>query len=393
MVHQIAEVIEYCVILCMIATILSCIFVACSLLCTRKFARFAIIANIAFDVLWIVLMVARVVQFDEFQVFTCVVSIGIMVWTLCQFARHADFLVAIVNTARSVASKHFGMYFLTAAVILLQICWQLGWFGLVCLATTQIHGIAFIGFVIYAVLTFYWTEEVISSVAHVAIADSTASWYFGEQSVVQSPTARGVRRALTTSFGSISLSSLLLAIVRCLEWIFETFSSDRNAVARAIACVIRAILWTIEKFARFFNYYTMTMIGIYGDSFINSAKRTKALMGERDGETRTTIIVNYNIVVAMINVSLLLCVVVCAGSAAAIAAAVGHKVSTLLGLGFAIGLLVCKNAFLVVEATSMTLLVCFLLEPERLATSDPHLFQVFRSTEPTQNSSSNQTTK
>lgn len=204
-------------------------------------------------------------------------SIGILLWTLFKLSSHGDFLVAIVVAARTISSSHFGIYVLTGCVVAAQLIWQLVWFALFSMA---VQG-ASVAFFLHAVFTFIWVEEAISSAVHVAIADSVASWFFQEQ--LSLPTVRAAGRALVFSFGTVALSSLALAIIRFLEWLLDSFSShSESLVMRTLTCIIRVMLWCVEKAARFFNYYALTISAIYGGSFLDSAKKAKRLLENRE---------------------------------------------------------------------------------------------------------------
>merc|ERR1711988_576862 len=71
---------------------------------------------------------------------------------------------------------------------------------------------------VYFVVMLFWGVQVLKNVVHVTIAGSFASWYFRfPHHQETNPTLTALLRACTTSFGSVCLGSLVVAIVRTLR--------------------------------------------------------------------------------------------------------------------------------------------------------------------------------
>ena len=70
----------------------------------------------------------------------------------------------------------------------------------------------------------------IKNTVHVTVAGAVASWYFKADDTPAQATVHALKRATTTSFGSICFGSLLIAIVSFLRAIAESPSSSNDHV-------------------------------------------------------------------------------------------------------------------------------------------------------------------
>lgn len=79
-----------------------------------------------------------------------------------------------------------------------------------------------VGLLVFITFAAYWITEVIKNVIHVTISGVYGSWYFCAQKPGGFPkgaTGGAFKRAMTYSFGSISLGSLLVAIIQFLRYV------------------------------------------------------------------------------------------------------------------------------------------------------------------------------
>jgi hypothetical protein len=77
-----------------------------------------------------------------------------------------------------------------------------------------------IGLLVFVTFAGYWITEVIKNVIHATISGVYGSWYFCSQKpggVPKGATRGAFTRSMTYSFGSISLGSLLVAIVQFMR--------------------------------------------------------------------------------------------------------------------------------------------------------------------------------
>jgi hypothetical protein len=125
---------------------------------------------------------------------------------------------------------------------------------------------------VFFLLSLYWTAEVIRNTGHTAVCGTFATWYFmggANQNLPSNPTLKSAKRALTTSFGSICLGSLIVAAIQTVRAILRSLARSRsdNVAVQIIACLVDCILGCIEGLVRMFNKYAYTQVAIYGKGF------------------------------------------------------------------------------------------------------------------------------
>jgi len=121
-------------------------------------------------------------------------------------------------------------------------------------------------------LLFLWTTQVIINVAHVTASGTVATWYFvGGGNMPTNPSMASLKRATTTSFGSICFGSLVVAILKLLYYMARSAARNSNSFA---ACVAACILGILERLLEYFNVYAFTYVAIYGFGYIDAAKKT-----------------------------------------------------------------------------------------------------------------------
>jgi hypothetical protein len=87
-----------------------------------------------------------------------------------------------------------------------------------------------IGLIVYITFAAYWITEWLKNTIHTTISGVYGAWYFSPNSPVKGPTRGAARRALTYSFGSISLGSLLVAIINMLRQACSIAQVRRHAL-------------------------------------------------------------------------------------------------------------------------------------------------------------------
>lgn len=152
---------------------------------------------------------------------------------------------------------------------------------------------------VFLVFSFYWTSQVIAYVTHVTIAGIFATVYFLNDGV-RHPVWGSLKRALTTSFGSICFGSLLIAIINLVRYLLSIARANTdNACMAFFICIIQCIVncfaglfvrmkmvfayQCIDCFfvQEWFNYYAFSGVAIYGKAFIPTARQTWTLVKDR----------------------------------------------------------------------------------------------------------------
>lgn len=143
---------------------------------------------------------------------------------------------------------------------------------------------AVIGLVVFSVLSFYWTSQVIINLFLTIEAGIFATYYFagpGTPSVVWG----SFKRASTYSFGSIALGSLIVAILDLLRASLQVLqryeSGQGDLLGAACACVAQCCVGCVASLVQYFNRYAMIEIAMYGKPYIKAARDTWNLFKDR----------------------------------------------------------------------------------------------------------------
>merc|ERR1711916_10273 len=281
---------------------------------------------------------------------------------LYMWRHRIPFAAAVLKTVVSVLKLHPNMVWLVYGFTFLQLVWLIVW--VICFAfgyrlglSSGSDSLAYIVYV-YCLLSFYWTNEVLKNITHVSCSGVYATWYFmggANGNEGQSPVAKALKRACTTSFGSICLGSLLVALIQTARALIRGMRNQGNAMLIQIA---DCLLGCIERLVRYFNRYAYTQVAIYGKSFCEAAKDTWRL-AQSSGIDAVT---NDNILSGVFSIG----------------AVIGGIAVGMLGyvLGFAILSMTLK----VIDSGVATIFVAFAMDPLALQRNDAELYNTFYST-------------
>jgi len=209
-------------------------------------------------------------------------------------------------------------------------------------------------------LSLYWTAQVIKNVVHVTVAGTVGTWWWTplEASGCCSKAVRDSHnRAMTHSFGSICLGSLLVAIIQTVRTLLESARDSDDGFFRCIADCILGCLVTIMEM---FNEWAFVYVGLYGYTFIDAAKNVITLFKSRGW---TAIITDYMVDRVLLMIS-------CGNGL--IVGGIGALVSYLFnlnlegiafGLGFVVGMLLSMVVLSVVGSGVNAVIVCYAEDP------------------------------
>lgn len=142
-----------------------------------------------------------------------------------------------------------------------------------------------IGLIVFVTFTMYWISEWLKNTIHTIIAGVYASWYFCVHNFPQDATRGAAKRALSYSFGSISLGSLLVAIVQFLRQMCSVARQQEAAgggiIGYAIFCCLGCLLSLLEWAVQFLNRYAFCHIALYGKAYFPAAKDTWKMIKDR----------------------------------------------------------------------------------------------------------------
>jgi hypothetical protein len=210
------------------------------------------------------------------------------VWNRIPFA--AANLVAAVTAIRA----NLGLAFFAYTNLLVSFAWSL-WWAVAVVATTyvlndcdkdgncqrdEVNGVLLFLFLV----SYFWTAQVIKNVVHVTVAGTVGTWWFAPREA-SSCCSRGVRdsylRAITTSFGSICLGSLIVAIIQAVKEVIQSLRDSDDGGGSMLLCCAHCLLSCIESLAEYFNQWAFVFVGLYGYSFMESGMNVMALFRNR----------------------------------------------------------------------------------------------------------------
>lgn len=160
------------------------------------------------------------------DVYDCIL---LYIRSYAQYAKkRIPFATANLVVVAAAVQEHQTMYCVALMVVVVQIVWVIVWAlaslgladklndgektanGETATLSTTSQG-AYFGMLV----SFYWGLQVVKNVAHVTFAGTVAQWWFSLEN--KGATASSLKRALTTSFGSICLGSLIVAILKAIR--------------------------------------------------------------------------------------------------------------------------------------------------------------------------------
>ncbi|KAL8298648.1 hypothetical protein RB597_007322 [Gaeumannomyces tritici] len=142
-----------------------------------------------------------------------------------------------------------------------------------------------IGLVVFLTFTAFWISEWLKNTIHTTISGVYGSWYFCSRNYPQRVTRGALKRSLTYSFGSISLGSLIVAIINFLRMLCsiarQQAAADGDILScilfGCLGCIISLLQWAVE----FVNRYAFSHIALYGKAYFAAAKDTWTMIKDR----------------------------------------------------------------------------------------------------------------
>ncbi|KAF9384967.1 putative choline transporter, neither null mutation nor overexpression affects choline transport [Podila verticillata] len=237
--------------------------------------------------------------------------------------------------------------------------------------------------------SFFFTSQVITNIVHVTISGVFATYYYmagSPQGMSSSPTIASLKRACTTSLGSICFGSLIIAVIQTLRTIANMFRGDSDGIMAFVACLIDCLLACIQGIAEFINKYAFCEVAIYGKPFIPAAKDTWRIIQDRGIE----LIINDNLIGTVWSMGALLGSVL-TGAACYVYLRFGDPayfnantefVWVLVVLAFLLSMQMIFTVGTVIDSGVATTFVALAEDPAALARTKPELFRKIQETYP-----------
>jgi len=294
------------------------------------------------------------------------------VWAYYVRAR-IPFSATILELCVEVIQRFPATVYTAFAAIAVQIVWLIIW--IICTAsvlrymnqTQQSDGaVGFASFLL--LLSFYWTSQTIKNLVHVTVSGTLSSWYFSAaDATAANPTMGALKRACTTSLGSVALGSFLVALIRTVRALVHQARRSRNTF---IACCVECLLAQMERAIEFFNVYAFSHVAMYGHTYCQAGQDTWNLLKGRGFD----LLINDQLIEPVLVLGALI-----VGALTAIFGVLLAKFAWNLQfwgawafVGFLVGLAIAICAMEVVSSCVATLFVCYAEDPNALAQTKPN---------------------
>lgn len=184
--------------------------------------------------------------------------------------------VYLVSFLGGLLAAAFGAYF-SVTLVAVYVKYEPG-SNPACSAGGNCSSATVIGLLVFITFAAYWISEWLKNTIHTTISGVYGAWFFAPKNTPKGATRGAARRALTYSFGSISLGSLLVAIINFLRQACsiaqQSEANSGNMAAACGFCILQCFLGILDWAVQFINRYAFSYIALYGKSYIQAAKDT-----------------------------------------------------------------------------------------------------------------------
>jgi hypothetical protein len=296
------------------------------------------------------------------------------------------FSASTLVTATTAVKANIGLAFFSYTNLFVTFLWSF-WWAIVFIATSYVLGDCQAdgtcnndingGVVFLFLVSYFWTSQVIKNVVHTTVAGTVGTFWFTPQEA-GSCCSQGVRdsyfRSVTTSFGSICLGSLIVAVIQAAR---EMMRAMREQGDSMLFCVAECLLGCIESLAEYFNQWAFVYVGLYGFAFMEAGKSVIELFKARGW---TSIIADMMIDTVLLLISVV--VAILTGVVGIIVGGLAEQDSTiLLGaffIGAVIGFVLCSTLFSLISSAVNATIVLFAEAPAELEQNHPMLSEQMR---------------
>ena len=226
--------------------------------------------------------------------------------------------------------------------------------------------------IFFLVFVAFWASQIIRNVVHTTVGGVTATWYFlagPDDEGPPNPLTRSLKRSMTTSLGSISYGSLLVAFIQTLR--FMVRSQDDGFCALCVDCFLSCVEGALE----YMNKYAFTYIAIYGGNFCDGGQAAWNLLKERGFD----LIINDDLTETVFMTASFFTAVLVGLITGVIALIFKVKGGLYLAfIGALVGFVLCALTLSVMDSGVATLFICFAEDPGQLEASRPELHAELR---------------
>jgi len=326
--------------------------------------------------------------------------LALQIWWFSSVKDRIEFSAMLLETASEALKTFYGTFIIAIIGMIGQIIWFTLW--LLCAAAIYQEittGLSHSSYdrsghyrfnenyvnciLILLLLSLYWTSMLISYIVHATIAGVMGVWYFlYPQTTPKYPTFESLKRAMTTSLGSLSLAALILAVIKTLRAIVQIVSNQRAEDQQrslmsdiAIGCA-DCFLSILDSLISYINLYSITRIALYGESFYTASDRSLTLLKSRglDAVINDSLI-NTALTMGALTVGFLTALLTALVAAIWLPSTESLSVIGVSSFAFLIAFALSSTALGSIEAAIMALFICLAEDPNALYSSKPDVYE------------------
>jgi hypothetical protein len=257
--------------------------------------------------------------------------------------------------------------------------------GSVIASSSQVcrHEQLYISSYFFLLLSLFWTSTICANIVHCSVSYAVAHWWSNANPPSQAIVWQGFTTAVTRSFGSICLGSLIVAIIRtmratvagCQKLLSQVklSSSMLRCMLEAMSTVLIYVLSILDKLVEYFNLYAFCFVAIYGYSFVDASKAAIGLFRDRGWYA----LINEDILAYVFFLSHILVGLLC--SLCAFSYISTRNISSVnatlvMVLAYNVGHLMCCVTTNLIASAVATIFVCFAEKADYFQITHPELF-------------------
>merc|ERR1711916_181509 len=238
---------------------------------SRAAARVLIpVCMVGYVVLLVVLAIALFAAGGFIYGIIFLVIAGFYAWVFWSWRNRIGFSAAMLQSSTTWVFDHSSTLVLSAGMLVVLLLWVILW--IITISAPLADGMETAGEFVLALLGLPGHPERSSRCGG---RDDDGDLQRSQGRPADSPLLGALRRATTTSFGSVCFGSLVVAILKTIRSLirFMLNASDNQFLAFVINC----ILGCIESLMEIFNQYAFAEVA-FGKSYIRAAKDTWDLL-------------------------------------------------------------------------------------------------------------------
>jgi hypothetical protein len=227
-----------------------------------------------------------------------------------------------------------------------------------------------------------WGKMLLAYIVHCTTSGVVATWWFAPEVAARGGSVVGASlgRAMTSSFGSLSLAAMIVAFLETLVAIARGLRDAGRGnrgdglgriVLMLIGCLMECVLRCLENLVKYFNKFAIAYCGIYGVSFCEAGTAVRRLFHQHFWDS----IANENLVDMALGLSCFAVGLVGAGLAAlgtlAVGGAAAHAWAFMAIIGFVLGFFMMHMQCSVILSGVVTVYICFAEDGEPLRLNHP----------------------